>query len=141
MPLPAYEYRIVTEAPTESIVELYKAGGWWRESQQWRDIIPAMIRGSYCFMMAFAPEGRVVGMGRAISDGVSDAYIQDVVVLPELRGQRIGGEIIRRLTEHCAANGIGWIGLVAEPGTRAFYERLGYRALEGYQPMLFAARE
>ena len=30
-------------------------------------------------------------MGRAISDGCSDAYIQDVVVYSEFRGQGIGG--------------------------------------------------
>jgi len=29
-----------------------------------------------------------------------------------------------------------WIGLVAEPGTRAFYEPLGFRALAGHEPML-----
>ena len=98
-----------------------------------------MIRGSFCFMVACTPEGRTIGMGRVLSDGVSDAYIQDVVVVPEFRRQGIGQEIIRLLTEHCAARGISWIGLVAEPGTQVFYERLGYRALAGYQPMLFAA--
>ncbi len=136
---PLLEYRVVAEAPSEAVIELYKAGGWWRESQAWREAIPAMIRGSYCFMLALAPDGRAVGMGRVLSDGVSDAYIQDVVVVPELRGQGVGSEIIERLTAHCRAQGIGWIGLVAEPGTQPFYEGLGYHALEGYQPMLFAA--
>jgi len=140
MTTPALEYRIVTEAPLEAIVALYKAGGWWHESQAWRDVIPAMIRGSYCFVLAYAADGRAVGMGRAISDGVSDAYIQDVVVLPELRRQGIGQEIINRLTAHCRAYGISWIGLIGEPGTRGFYEALGYRALEGYVPMLFKAQ-
>ena len=125
--------------PAEAVVELYKAGGWWRESQAWREQIPAMVRGSFCFMVAIAPDGRYVGMGRVLSDGVSDAYIQDVVVLLDVRRQGIGREIIRRLTEHCAARQIGWIGLVAAPGTRGFYESLGYRTLAGYEPMLYSA--
>ncbi len=79
-------------------------------------------------------------MGRIISDGASDAYIQDVVVLPSYRRQGVGRELVRRLTEYCLEHQIGWIGLVAEPGTLAFYEDLGYRPLEGYQPMLYAER-
>ena len=132
----ALDYQIVTSAPTEAIVELYKAGGWWKESAEWRAIIPRMIEGSYCFMVAREPEGRLVGMGRAISDGVSDAYIQDVVVLRSHRGRGVGAELVRRLAEHCARNGISWVGLVAEPGTQPFYERIGFHAFPG-QPMLF----
>ncbi len=132
----AASYEIVSEAPVEAIVALYQAGGWWQESDAWRRIIPEMIRRSYCFMVARL-DGRIVGMGRAISDGVSDAYIQDVVVVKELRGAGIGGELVRRLAEHCAARGIGWIGLIAEPGTQAFYQRLGFQPMRDFQPMLF----
>jgi ribosomal protein S18 acetylase RimI-like enzyme len=79
-------------------------------------------------------------MGRTISDGASDAYIQDVVVLPQYRRQGIGSELIRRLTQQCVTHEISWIGLVAEPGTSGFYETLGYSALEGYRLMLYGKR-
>jgi ribosomal protein S18 acetylase RimI-like enzyme len=131
------EYQVVSEAPVEAIVALYEAGGWWQESEQWRAIIPRMITGSFCFMVARSRDGRLVGMGRAISDGVSDAYIQDVVVLEEVRKRGIGRELVKRLAEYCSQQGIGWVGLVAEPGTQAFYESLGFRALEGFRPMLY----
>jgi ribosomal protein S18 acetylase RimI-like enzyme len=80
-------------------------------------------------------------MGRVLSDGASDAYIQDVVVLTPYRGQGIGRELILRLTRHCLEHRLDWIGLVAEPGTNAFYEGLGYHLLEGYLPMLYGKRE
>ena len=38
---------------------------------------------------------------------------------------------------HCESLGIQWIGLIGEPGTGPFYERLGFRPLEGYVPMLY----
>jgi aralkylamine N-acetyltransferase len=133
-------YEWVDAAPTEEIVALYQAGGWWRETPTARAVIPAMIRGSFCFLAARAPDGRLVGMGRAISDGVSDAYIQDVVVLGSQRGRGIGRELVRRLTARCSAAGIHWIGLVAEPGTQPFYEPLGYSPLVGYQAMLHGER-
>jgi ribosomal protein S18 acetylase RimI-like enzyme len=99
-----------------------------------------MVRGSFCFLLARASEGRIVGMGRVISDGASDGYIQDVVVFPEFRGRGIGREIIRRLTDRCVDAGLTWIGLVAEPGTQKFYEKLGFQPLTGFQPMLYQVR-
>jgi GNAT superfamily N-acetyltransferase len=132
-----YRYAKVDTAPVEAVVELYRAGGWWHESPTARAIIPAMIHGSFCFMVATDREGRIVGMGRAISDGVSDAYIQDVVVLDSHRGKGIGAELVSQLAAYCAERGIGWIGLIAEPGTSPFYERLSFAPLAGYQPMLY----
>lgn len=133
-------YEVVNNAPTDAIVGLYQAGGWWDENPANRAIIPQMIRGSFCFLVAREPAGRIVGMGRVISDGVSDAYIQDVVVLDAYRGRGIGREIVRRLTERCIEARIGWIGLVAEPGTRAFYEPLGFHTLAGHEPLLHGGK-
>jgi aralkylamine N-acetyltransferase len=134
------EYEVVKTAPVEEIVNLYKAGGWWNESPGSRSVIEPMIRGSFCFMVARASNGRIVGMARAISDGASDAYIQDVAVLIPFRGQGIGRKLILRVVDYCLDHKIGWIGLVAEPGTDAFYERMGFNRLEGYRPMLYGIR-
>jgi len=134
------DYEAVTSAPIEEIVELYKAASWWQESPEARAVIPSMIRGSLCFMVARSLEGRIVGMARVISDGCSDAYIQDVVVLEKYRGRGVGRELVQRLTQFCVARKIGWIGLVAEPGTQGLYEELGYGPLAGYQPMLYGKR-
>ena len=137
------EFEVVEAAPFEEIVELYKSADWWQDAPEEiesRAIISAMIRGSFRFMIARLPEGRIVGMARVISDGYSDAYIQDVVVLPAYRKRGIGRELIRRLTEFCVARKIAWIGLVAEPGTQKFYEELGYGPLAGFQPMLYGKR-
>ncbi|MDR0966795.1 MAG: GNAT family N-acetyltransferase [Myxococcales bacterium] len=131
------EIDIVREAPTEAIVALYEAGGWWRETPEARAAIPALIAGSFCFALARDREGRIVGMGRVISDGVSDAYIQDVVVLRCCRGRGIGRAIMERLVRHCIERRIGWIGLVAEPGTSDFYAALGFEPLEGHCPHLY----
>ena len=134
------EFETVKSAPVEEIVELYQCAGWWQESPEARAVIPAMIRGSYCFMVARSLNGKIVGMARVISDGFSDAYIQDVVILKNFRGQGIGKELVRRLTQLCVTRKIGWIGLVAEPGTQGLYEELGYGPLVGYQPMLYGKR-
>lgn len=134
------EYEAITKAPVEEIVALYQSAAWWQESADARAIIPSMIRGSLCFMVARSLDGKIVGMGRVISDGFSDAYIQDVVVLKTYRGRGIGQELVRRLTQFCRERKISWIGLVAEPGTQELYEGLGFGPLIGYQPMLYGKR-
>ena len=131
----AIVYETVTDVPVAAVVALYEAGGWWVESPRARSVIPAMVRGSFRFMIAREPGGAIVGMARVLSDGVSDAYIQDVVVLHAWRGHGIGKELIVRLVEQCRDCGIEWIGLVAEPGTRPFYESIGFGALVDYLPM------
>lgn len=130
-----FEIRFVKAWPENHIVELYKAGGWWLDSYS-PDGIASLIEGSFAFAVAVeSSTGIAVGMGRAISDGVSDAWLQDIVVLKRYRGRGLGNAIIRKLVEHCKSRGLVWIGLVAEPGTKKFYEPLGFETLPG-EPMV-----
>jgi len=131
------EIKVITSADRRSVEELYRQAGWWSEKDETPDgssWIDAMVKGSFCFVGAFHG-GEMIGMGRAVSDGASDAYIQDVTVRKEFRGQGIGARIIRAIADFLRSRGIGWIGLVAEPGTQAFYRGLGFAVLEGYAPM------
>jgi len=61
---------------------------------------------------------RIIGMGRAISDRVSDAYIQDVTVHSDYRGRGIGKAIVRKLLERLRGNGTGFTKGWALPGWR-----------------------
>jgi len=93
------------------------------------------VQQSHCFAVAL-DDGVVIGMGRAISDGVSDAYIQDVTVAEAWRGQGIGARIVRRIIERLLCDGLGWVGLIAERGSSPFYEQLGFREMVNSRPML-----
>jgi GNAT superfamily N-acetyltransferase len=42
---------------------------------------------------------RMVGFARAVSDGVAFAYLADVYVLPEARGQGLGKELVRTMID------------------------------------------
>lgn len=131
-----FRFDIVKSVPNETVVALYKAGGWWDEKTGDRKLIPKVVKGSFAFAIAKNKQGKVIGMGRVVSDGFSDAYIQDVVVLPAYRGRRVGEGIIRTLTERCTRKKISWIGLVAEPGTYPFYRKQGFKDKKGFQLML-----
>jgi len=127
--------RFVKKWPASEIVGLYRAGGWWGPSDR-PSQIREIISGSFVFAVAVDEKTRkAVGMGRVLSDGISDAYIQDVIVSPEYRGQKLGKKIILALTDYCIKKKIGWVGLVAESGTGEFYRRLGFNVMKGHTPM------
>jgi GNAT superfamily N-acetyltransferase len=119
------------------IANLYRAGGWWKEEYD-PDEIPRLIQGSFLFAVAVDKKtGRAIGMGRVISDGISDGYIQDLVVLPEFRKTGIGTQIVSTLVKKCVELGITWIGLIAEPDTEKFYLPFGFHPMEGHTPLIF----
>lgn len=131
------DIRLVTSWPEDDIVDLYKTGGWWKDTYD-KTGIPALIKGSYAFAVAVnTTTNKAVGMGRVVSDGVSDAYIQDLIVLDPYRGQSIGKNIVLSLIDACISKGITWIGLIAEPGSSQFYTTLGFKTMDQHIPMLY----
>jgi ribosomal protein S18 acetylase RimI-like enzyme len=119
------------------IVKLYKAGGWWKENYD-PSGLNNLIKGSFAFAVAIDKlSGKAIGMGRLISDGISDAYIQDLVVLPEYRDQGIGRQLVKTLLDHCLSKGILWIGLIAEPAQDGFYSNIGFKTMSKYVPMKY----
>jgi aralkylamine N-acetyltransferase len=137
---PEIDCRFLTE-PTEEeirrILTLYRAADWWEQAAEPDpQDVSRLVAGSYCFLAAFL-DGRLVAMGRAISDGVSDAYIQDVTVEKSLRRRGIGSELVRKMTQRLEMDGIRWIGLIAAGNTEGFYLPLGFQPVPGAASMLF----
>jgi ribosomal protein S18 acetylase RimI-like enzyme len=129
--------RLVKTWASDEIVQLYHAGGWWKDEYDPASL-PNLIRNSFAFAVAIDQQtGRAVGMGRVISDGVSDGYIQDLVVLPACRNKGIGKKIVATLVKSCTDSGISWIGLIAEPATEEFYRPLGFYPMQGHIPLLW----
>lgn len=124
-----------TLAQINQIIDLYRMAGWWEDEVDDPAQISRLISGSHCFAIASIQES-IIGMGRAISDGVSDAYIQDITVNESFRRQGIASRIIEELVKKLHRDGLYWIGLIAERGTREFYLRLGFKSMENSTPML-----
>ncbi len=88
--------------------------------------IEIAFRNSLLRVFAFHDD-RLVGAGRALSDGVWRAAIYDVAVLPAYQGKGIGSTIIRHLID---AADVEVIMLYAAPGREAFYEKFGFRKMK-----------
>ena len=103
---------------------LFVSAGWgWRAEDPVK--LAALLEGSRFVASAHDDERdlRLVGFARAISDGVTNAYVSTVVVLPEYRGKGIGAEVVRRLLD--GKDTIRFV-LHAAPGVQEFYRKLGF---------------
>lgn len=133
-----YVYLFLDDPTTmvlEQILVLYRAAGWWQGGPDAKKILRRMIAGSHCFLTVLH-EGTIVGMGRAISDGVSDAYVQDVTVMDAHRGKGLALKLVTKIVEKLKVDGIDWIGLIAERNTKELYSKAGFDAMIQATPML-----
>ena len=70
--------------------------------------------------------GRQLGYARAVSDGISVAYLADLFVLPEARGLGLGAEIVAEMVERGPLAHVWW--LLHTKDAHGLYERFGFSA-------------
>ena len=71
---PQITFKVTKDLPREEVLALYRAAGWFAQDDP-APQLDAMIANSFAVSAAFDSTGRLLGMARALSDGVSDAYI------------------------------------------------------------------
>jgi len=71
--------------------------------------------------------GRLIGVGRALADGVDCSYICDVAVHPSHQGLGIGKDIVAKLVDRSSRH--KKIILYAVPGKEPFYRKLGFKRM------------
>ena len=125
-----------TEMPgaAERVEALFRNAGWIAEKEP-ATCIPAMLLNSFCVAGAFH-KGRLIGMMRALSDGVSAAYLLDMVVDPAFRGHGVASRILETITSHLKNLGIDWIVCISVPGVEKLYLKLG-ETMDRHTPIRF----
>jgi ribosomal protein S18 acetylase RimI-like enzyme len=87
-----------------------------------------IVFGNSRFRCFVRDEGRIVGVGRALADGVDTSYVCDVAVLPEYQGTGLGKQIVGKLVER--SRGHKKIILYAVPGKEPFYRKFGFARMK-----------
>eukprot|EP00240_Pyramimonas_obovata_P012264 CAMPEP_0118928982 /NCGR_PEP_ID=MMETSP1169-20130426/6112_1 /TAXON_ID=36882 /ORGANISM="Pyramimonas obovata, Strain CCMP722" /LENGTH=128 /DNA_ID=CAMNT_0006871095 /DNA_START=353 /DNA_END=739 /DNA_ORIENTATION=+ len=75
----------------------------------------------------WAKAGQLLGFARATSDGVYNAVIWDVAVLPSWQGSGLGRGVLERTAASLVEDGISNITLFAEANVVELYEKLYFR--------------
>ena len=128
------EYRVPADISPAEAAELYVEAGWMDSIDP--DAVASMLKGTFAISAAFH-NGRLIGFMRALSDGVSDAYMLDLIVRKEYRKQGIGRKILEQLANFLKQRGVDWVLCIGAPGTEAFYARTRAKKMTDYTPYRF----
>ena len=114
----------------DEVVALYRANQW--SSADKPEQLLAALRNSHGLVTARL-DGRLVGLGNAISDGHLVVYYPHLLVHPAFQGQGIGRQMMDALQQLYA--GLHMQMLTADGRAIAFYESLGFSRAGQTQPM------
>ncbi|WP_312949544.1 GNAT family N-acetyltransferase [Streptococcus parasuis] len=112
----------------QAVLDLYASVGWTGYSSH-----PEMLEKAleHSLLVLAAVDGdRLVGLLRAVGDGYSIIFIQDILVLPAYQRQGIGRNLLEQAISHFP--GIYQLHLFTDNAekTRSFYEALGFTAVD-----------
>ncbi len=112
----------------EDVLPLYEAVEWTNYTQH-----PTMLKVAYenslHMLGAFNEEGKLVGVLRAVGDGASILFIQDILVYPAYQHQGIGTKLLQITLEKY--KNVYQIQLATDDSTKtvSFYESNGFTSL------------
>ncbi|MGM7702857.1 GNAT family N-acetyltransferase [Pseudalkalibacillus sp. Hm43] len=116
--------QIVNELPDKyEFFALFQTTGW--DLKFTVDSLFEAISNSWYVLSAYE-DGELVGFGRVVSDGVYQAMICDLIVLPDYQGNRIGSRILEELLRKCEQHSIRMVVLMSAKGKAGFYKRFGF---------------
>ena len=98
---------------------------YWAKGRR-RSVVERAIRNSICF--GVYQTGRQIGFARVVSDRAVFAYLMDVFVLPEFRGQGISKALMRAITSHPDLQNLR-VFLLATRDAHGLYSQFGFRPL------------
>lgn len=121
-------YQVNGPVSPKELADLRESVGWNRME----DALAAGLRGSFCHIAAYNGQ-TLVGYIDCVSNGATDAYIQDLTVRPEYQGRGIGTRLMEDLIAHLTGQGIYMISVIFGEGLTAFYQKFGFTTLRAGQ--------
>ncbi|MDF2542381.1 MAG: family N-acetyltransferase [Herbinix sp.] len=123
----------------DELVTLYDNVGWVSYTKD-RNLLNTAIQKSLKVITAWDGE-RLVGLARAVGDGITILYIQDILIRKEYQRKGIGTELIKELLT--AYQDVRQKVLITDrqTDTIAFYHSLGFLPIEQYNGIAFACFE
>lgn len=114
-----------TPVSPAALADLRASVGWNRMK---RDLADPRLHNAF-HLCAFDGE-RLVGYAAVVGNGVTDAYIQDVMVHPAYQHQGIGTQLMERALARLEAEGVYMVSVIyGDEILRPFYEKFGFTTM------------
>lgn len=112
------------------VLPLYAAVGWTNYTQR-PHMLERAFQGSLLVLGAWDGD-KLVGLLRAVGDGASVLFLQDILVLPAYQRRGIGSALVREALARFP--GVYQVELAADNTERAtaFYRSLGFQPMEEF---------
>lgn len=98
------------------------------------DTVARALANSLCFG-AYAPDGRLAGFARVVTDRATFAWLCDVFVLPEFRGQGLSKQLVGIVLAHPDLQNLRRH-LLATLDAHGLYQQQGYTPLKNTERWL-----
>ena len=110
----------------EDIIYLYQSVGWTNYLER-IGILEEAYANSLCVLGAY-DDDRLIGIIRAVGDGRTIVFVQDIIVLPEYRRKGIGTKLLKAVMEKY--KDVYQMELLTDNTgkTKAFYRSVGFTA-------------
>lgn len=108
----------------EEILPLYAAVGWTNYTDK-PDMLQSALEHSLRIYADYE-DGRLAGLVRAVGDGHSILYIQDILMYPAYQRRGIGRALLQRVLDDYRHVYQTVLLTDDSPKTRAFYEAMGF---------------
>jgi len=117
-------YRITTDIDGMDVdaVHAFLSRSYWAPGVP-REVVERSLRGALCF--GLFKDGAQVGLARVITDRATFAYLSDVYVLEEHRGQGLAQWLVRVILAHPDLQGLRRF-MLATKDAHGLYEKLGF---------------
>lgn len=114
----------LTDINWEEMRQVYQSVGWNRHTEE---IIQTVFQASNVVIIVRAGK-QIVGFGRALTDGVFNAAIYDIVVHKDYQGLGIAKQIIAHILRKL--EGVSCIHLISTTGNEEFYKKQGFKKIK-----------
>jgi GNAT superfamily N-acetyltransferase len=130
--MPPYEITCDRSRLDIASIHSFLAESYWSPGVP-RSVVQRAIQNSLCFGIFQAD--KQVGFARIITDKATFAYLADVYVLPEHRGQGLSLRLMEQIVQHPDLQGLRRM-MLATRDAHSLYEKFGFKPVGAPERMM-----
>lgn len=118
----------LSEDHIANLQELFRDAPWATDRKE--EDIRTMLKNSWTCAIIDKSNGKIIAFNRVLSDDIYRAFIYDVVVAKDYRGQGLGRLLLENTVQHNKFKNIERLELYCRDHNVEFYEKLGFEKLK-----------